>query len=171
MIMAGMIAVFGMLLIAAAVSDVRQLRIPNWLNASIAGLWILYVLVGHASGRGVADVGPTVAMAGLVMLAGSILFFLRTLGGGDVKMLAAVALWAGPSDIFNFLVVTALVGGLVSAVVWGQSRLQTVALLAAKPDPASESGAPRGARLQVPYGVAIASGGLVVAGQLIFNAF
>lgn len=171
MIVTGLIAVFGILLIAAAVSDARQLRIPNGLNASIAGLWILYVLAGHASGSGVADVGPTLAIAGLVMLAGSVLFFLRMVGGGDVKMLAAVALWAGPSELFDFLVVTALAGGLVSAAVWGQARFQTVAQFAAKPDAASKCDAPQGARLQVPYGVAIASGGLVVAGQLIFNAF
>lgn len=171
MIMAGMIAVFGMLLIAAAVSDLRQLRIPNRLNASIAGLWALYILIGRISGQDVPEIGPTLAIAGLVALTGSILFFLRAIGGGDVKMLAAVALWAGPSGIFNLLVVTALVGGLVSAVIWGQSRLQTVAQSATKTDPTVEFDAPKAGRLQVPYGVAIAAGGLVVASQLIFNAF
>jgi prepilin peptidase CpaA len=66
------------------------------------------------------------------------------MGGGDVKLLASTSVWAGPALVFPLLMVTALAGGLVA-----------VGVLAA-----------RRRRSPLPYGVAIAAGGLVVAQRL-----
>ncbi len=81
-------------------------------------------------------------------------------GGGDVKLLAAASLFAGPTHMVDFLAVTALIGGALG-----------LALLAGAPiGPAAPTvdGTLR-ARLRsgLPYGPAIAGGGLWVTAALV----
>src|SRR3546814_18739939 len=79
-------------------------------------------------------------------------------GGDDVKRLAAVSLWAGPAHLSLLLLVTALVGGILSLIILCRPLLQR---LAAGPDAAVETSR------EVPYGIAIAVGGIAVASQLL----
>lgn len=78
------------------------------------------------------------------------------MGGGDVKLAAAASLFAGPALILDFITVTALVGGLLSVATLAGARLGPVA---------STGGCTVRARLRgnLPYGPAIAVGGLWVA--------
>ncbi len=85
----------GLLLIAAAI-DVRTRRIPNWLTAATAAGGVALALTGRgAVGPGGACLG---LLAGFALLA--VPFGLRLMGGGDVKLLAAVGAWLGPWGIF-----------------------------------------------------------------------
>ena len=86
------------------------------------------------------------------------------LGGGDVKLLAALAVWAGTAEALRFLLVTALAGGgLALAWLW-YCRIGWAALAplrAAFGGPAVLSSFDPAAAMDrgLPYGVAIAAGG------------
>ena len=85
------------------------------------------------------------AFASFLFLA--VLFALRAMGGGDVKLLTALALWIPPVPYMHLLTVMAVAGGLLTIVfgAWHITRK-------------------RKERVAIPYGVAIAIGGLWVMG-------
>lgn len=101
-------------LVTAAVTDLRRREIDNWLNAAIALTAPLY---WWASGL---SLWPGVAIQlgmMLVVFFGLALVFARGgMGGGDVKLLAALALWLPPAVLFWVIFVTSLVGGAMSMV-------------------------------------------------------
>lgn len=101
-----------LLLVWAAIVDLRQRRIPNWLT----GLIILggisqSFLPGHS-------VTPGAALLGL--LAGAavpfVLFAIGAMGGGDVKLMAGIGAWLGPVPGFAVLVVEKLLGLIIVLV-------------------------------------------------------
>ncbi len=144
------------LLIWAAVSDLTSFVIPNSLSAAIALLWPAFALTGAAPVAWLAAPGLAVA----TLATGLVLFSRGLVGGGDVKLMSAIALWAGPHLMLAFVLLTSVAGGLLSIAV----------LVAARLRPASEpaSGPMRRSffRTSVPYGAAIALGGLGVAANL-----
>lgn len=96
-----------------AVSDLRTRRIPNVLTfgGAAAGLLVnvaFYRLAGISASLG----GWALATALLL-----IPFFLRGMGGGDVKLLAAVGAWGGPSFVLAALFYAAVAGGIMALVV------------------------------------------------------
>jgi prepilin peptidase CpaA len=99
------------------------------------------------------------AVAAAALAVGLGLFAARAMGGGDVKLIAAIALWAGPALVLPFLFVVALAGGALSLVMLSAARLRPVLVREAVPQPLSA--------LRVPYGVAVAAGGLFVASRLL----
>lgn len=141
-----------LLLVVAAVIDVRTYTISNRLNLAVAGLAPLYWLsVGLPLWPGVA-VQLTVAAGVFTLLAG--LFYAGLMGGGDVKLAAALALWFSPASTLKFLVFMSLAGGVVTLAVLGLHRAR------------GKSGKP-----EIPYGVAIAAGGLAILAQRFLNQF
>ncbi len=153
------LAIFGCLLLAAAVWDVRTYTIPNNLNLTIALLFPVYGLFSPH----IIEWQNTFIIAGIIFACGMILFALRALGGGDVKLFAATALWAGPAAIFDFLIVTTITGGVMALVMSSRSRFA----IAMTFDAVGRNGL-RDAILNnvLPYGVAIAAGGLAVVLKL-----
>lgn len=129
-------------LVLAAYTDWRRRRIDNWLNAGIA---LAAPLFWWAMGLGLAAVGWQVALAlaALVVLAG--MFAIGALGGGDVKLLVALALWLRPAVFGQMLLVMGLVGGGLTVVLALAHAMRR----------------PRGP-LMIPYGLAIAFAGLWV---------
>jgi prepilin peptidase CpaA len=88
---------FAGLLLAAAVTDARSYKIPNWISIALVVLFIIAVL---ASGQPALGFWPHVA-AGLAVLAvGYILYMLTGMGAGDAKLAAAGALWSGVSGLY-----------------------------------------------------------------------
>lgn len=138
-------------LLVAAFTDIRRRQIDNWLNGAIAAAAPLYWWAsGLSLWPGVAwQVG--VALVTLVVLA--VLFALRAMGGGDVKLLTALALWIQPLWFARLLIGMALIGGLLTLVmgVWHIIRR-------------------RRERLAIPYGVAISSAALWVLAVQFFPA-
>jgi prepilin peptidase CpaA len=97
----------------------------------------------------------TIGASTIVFIAAFLLFWRGFVGGGDAKLIPATALLVGYHDLFSFLVLMSICGALVSLAIlvihrylplWLGPRL---ALLVPK------------ARLAIPYGVAIAGGGIV----------
>src|SRR5687767_9880642 len=109
-----LLGVLAILLIAAAVIDVRTFTISNRLNAVIA---LLAPLFWWSAGLPLwpdAAIQVGVALAVFAILA--VTFYLGMMGGGDVKLAAAVALWFAPADTLRFLVFMTLAGGVVTIV-------------------------------------------------------
>ena len=148
------------LLATAAWLDAWHRRIPNALVAAVAVLW-LATLPGHGPAAAIG----ALATAGGVLAAGMLLWRYGWLGGGDVKLAAALALWAGLPHAAGLLLAIALSGGALafgSCLVW---RSPILALAAAwLPRSAAACGQDDGPNVaasarSLPYGVAIASGG------------
>ncbi|MBT3238019.1 MAG: peptidase [Rhodospirillaceae bacterium] len=159
-IYAGVIGAFLALLATAAFSDLSSYRIPNRITLAIATLYPVYVLAAPVS----VDWIGGLMVGGIVLAAGFALFAFKVLGGGDVKMLAAVALWAGQPHIADFLIFSALAGGLMS-LFWLSPLRHGLMLTFDKYGSGHSGNALMGASL--PYGVAIAIGGVVVAINLL----
>lgn len=146
-----LVAVLAAMLIVAVIGDVRERRIPNWLNGAIAlgaiPFWI-------ASGLGLAEIGIQIGAALVVFLLFAIAFRFGAMGGGDVKLLAALALWLPPLAMLKLLVVMSLAGGALTLAMALRHRL------------ARAEG-----KLKIPYGVAIAFGGFWLIGERYLNQF
>jgi prepilin peptidase CpaA len=139
----GLLAGLAIALLIAGFTDLRSRQIGNWLTGAIAlGAPLFWWVSGLTLWPGVAmQVG--VALAAFAVLAG--LFAIRAMGGGDVKLLTALALWIEPLWFVKLLVMMALVGGLLTLAfgAWHVARR-------------------RKDRLAIPYGLAISSAGLWV---------
>ena len=114
---------FPTLMILAGAGDALTMRIPNWLNILIA---LLFFPMALLTGMPVVDIGLHVAVGVGMFVLGFALFSLGLFGGGDAKLLAAAGLWLGWPDLLNFLVVTAIAGGILALCVgaWSVIRIQ-----------------------------------------------
>ncbi len=153
------------LLAVAAWHDVRRRTIPNWISAALVLLWLGRSL---AEGR-LGPAGGALGVAGLVLAVGYLAWMGGFLGGGDVKLLVATALWAGTAGLLTFLLATSLVGGALALAVGLTRRLATArrsgSMRGASPEPAapgSSASAPSTAAAftTVPYAAAILAGGI-----------
>ncbi|WP_295638556.1 prepilin peptidase [Novosphingobium sp.] len=139
----GLLGGLAIALTVAAVTDIRRRQIDNWLNAAIAmGAPAFWWASGLSLYPGVAmQLG--VALAAFAVLCG--MFALRVMGGGDVKLLTALALWLPWQPFMQLLLYMSLIGGVLTVVLgaWHVMRRQRD-------------------KLKIPYGVAIASAGLLV---------
>ncbi|WP_375196221.1 prepilin peptidase [Sphingobium sp.] len=135
-------------LIAAAMEDMARLRISNIFPMLVMGLYAVWVAVaGWESGiwhNGVVFLG--------VFALGCGLFALRWMGGGDVKLMAACALWFDWLGAVPWFIYITVGGGLLALVIMAGRRLvpQTAR--------ANSSLAIFAAKGPIPYGVAIALG-------------
>jgi len=140
------------LLVIAAVIDVRTFTISNRLNLAVAALAPLYWLSIPLTPW--PDIVSHLAAAAGVFVLLAAAFYAGMMGGGDVKLAAALALWFSPQSTIKFLVVMSLAGGVLTLVVLGWHRAKR-----------------REGRPEIPYGVAIAFGGLAILAQRFLNQF
>ena len=153
------LAVYVVPLVMAAVSDFRTLRIPNWLTGALALAFPLGALAAGQPVDWLSHVG-----AGLAVFAvAALLFALRLMGGGDVKLLAATALWVGLGQLLPFLMLVALVGGAFAIVclVLRHPLVQSAILATLRRLPVLAQ-----KNLPIPYGIPIAVAGVLMAPAL-----
>ena len=147
-----LLGTLAVLLVVAAVVDVRTFTISNRLNLTVALLAPVYWLsVSLSPWPGVAI---QVAAAVTVFVLFAAAFYAGMMGGGDVKLAAALALWFPPIATLKLIVLMSIAGGVLTLAV--------VAWHAAKR---------REGRPEIPYGVAIAFGGLAILTQRFLNQF
>ena len=147
-----LLATLAILLIVIAVIDVRTFTISNRLNGAIALMAPLYWLsVGLPLWP---DAAIHVAVAAGVFALFAIAFCIGMMGGGDVKLAAALALWFTPAETLQLLVYMSIAGGLLTLVVLGVHKLRR-----------------REGKPEVPYGVAITVGALLILTQQFLNQF
>jgi prepilin peptidase CpaA len=149
---------FAAMLLWAAGEDVRRLTIENWVSLSIVGLYPIHVLASPVPVNWLMSV----TIAAGTFAVGFALFARKLFGGGDVKLLTATALWAGPSLFPSFIFLMSIAGGVIAGVML-LNRWR------AAPAGGDETGRKAGPAV-MPYGVAIAVGGLMVAGTLLSEA-
>jgi prepilin peptidase CpaA len=142
------IAVF----VAAAATDLRSRRIPNGLVLALAALGLARIALSVYVTGALPYADLLVALA--VFAAGALTFHLGLLGGGDVKLMAAGALWTGAALTGAFLMTTMLAGGVLAAVYLARGRLSGPRTGERKPS-------------TLPYGIAIAAGGVLATRAML----
>ncbi len=151
---------FIVLLSAAAISDIRRLTIPN---SYCLGIVLCYPFFALAPAQPVDWLGGLMVCGGLLVV-GFVLFTTGRVGGGDAKLLAATSLWAGPSLLVEFILLTSLTGGAMAILLYVRHRWLRSPSLAAL---AATEASPDFAQQPMPYGVAIFAGGVYVAFTLL----
>ncbi|MFA7588121.1 MAG: prepilin peptidase [Novosphingobium sp.] len=109
----GLLAGLAIALVWAAYTDLKRRQIDNGLNLAIAAAAPLY---WWASGMTPIAAAWQLGLALLVFAVCAVLFALRQMGGGDVKLLSALALWIAPGDFTRLCVIMALVGAALSVL-------------------------------------------------------
>ena len=143
---------FVLLLASAGIEDVGKREIANWKNAAIA---LLAPLWWASIGLPLwPDVAIQIALAAVVFAIFVGAFALGQMGGGDVKLIGAVALWLPFEPLTWMLVAMSLLGGALTVLLvaenwWRRSK----------------------APIEVPYGVAIAIASLFALHEPILNRF
>lgn len=107
-------ALFPALMIVAGFGDALTLRIPNWLTALIA---LLFIPMALLTGMPLHLFGLHLAVGVALFFAGFALFSFGVFGGGDAKLLAAAGLWFGTGQTMPFLVFTIMAGGILALSV------------------------------------------------------
>lgn len=162
---------FAALLVAAAVEDVHRLIIPNRIPLGIIILYPAFVLTAATP---VDWMGASLLAAGALAV-GLVLFTFKFTGGGDVKLFVATSLWAGPAQFPAFLLVTSLVGAAIAIGMLIHRRRYSAPsrrlAAAGGPDIARDE-VPAAQRRRrptrdLPYGVAIAAGGVQIIVHLM----
>jgi prepilin peptidase CpaA len=145
-------SILTLLLIWAMVTDLQRFIIPNWLNATIIILyplacWVLSPILDWQMG-----------LLGFAVLftIGYIIFALGIAGGGDVKLLAALALWIGfNKTLIDFVLLMAVLGGILTLCLLLIRRIMPYVFMRAQwsaqriPQVCSDN-------QPIPYGIAIA---------------
>ena len=144
--------------LAAAACDLRSRRIPNALTAALAVAGIASAWLERGWG-GVAIAFLTLA---ILLAAGTAAFGRGWFGGGDIKLLAAGCCGLAPALAFDFLIYTALAGGLLSLYSLAASQRMATALITWRLPETGE---------RLPYAVAAAGGALFLWVALSCPAF
>ena len=105
------ISLFYMLLAIAALSDLRDRKIPNKLNLLILAVGLSL----RAQAAGWSGVWLGLQGAGLALLLLFPFFVLRWYGGGDVKLMIGGGAYLGTSGCAEAIVLGAILGGLLAA--------------------------------------------------------
>ena len=137
----GLLAMLAIALLIAAFTDLRSRQIGNWLTGGIA---LAAPLFWWASGQALwPDVALQLGVTAVTFAVLAGLFAIRAMGGGDVKLLTALALWIEPVQFIRLVVIMALLGGVLTIAfgAWHLMRRQRE-------------------KLAIPYGVAISLAGL-----------
>jgi prepilin peptidase CpaA len=149
------LALLGLLaatLVWIAVVDVRTYTIADGLNVAIALAAPLY---WWSIGLPLwPDVAIRIGVAVLVFLLFAGAFYMNVMGGGDVKLAGALALWFTPYETLTLIVIMSIAGGVLTLIVVGLHHAR------------KKIGRP-----EVPYGVAIAVGGMWLLAQRFLNHF
>ena len=146
----GLLATLGLLLVAAGIEDARTREISNRKTAAIA---LLAPLWWWANGLAL---WPQVALVAAVAVAVFALFVgafaIGQMGGGDVKLIGALALWLPFARLADTLIIMALAVGAITLLFLIDKKFRDTS------DP-----------VEIPYGVAIAIAGLVAIREPVFN--
>jgi prepilin peptidase CpaA len=125
-----------------------------------------YVALAPLAGFTAAEIGANFIVALVVLLAMFIAFSLGWIGGGDAKLTSAVTLWVGAQHTLDFLAYTAVFGGVLSFIIlqfrsivlpYQLLRMSWIIRL-------------HGSNTGVPYGVAIALGGIISFQDTVWTA-
>ncbi|WP_366516683.1 A24 family peptidase [Sphingomonas caseinilyticus] len=148
----GLLGLLAAMLAWIAVVDVRTYTISDRINIAIALLAPVYWLSAGVPLWPDAAIRVGVAVLVFFLFAGA--FYMNVMGGGDVKLAGALALWFTPFEALTLIVVMSIAGGFLTLIVLVAHRMRR-----------------KEGRPEVPYGVAIAVGGMWLLAQRFLNHF
>lgn len=141
-----------LILVSAGIEDARIREISNWKNAAIA---LLALPWWFAMGLNLwPDMAIQLGVALGVFALFAAAFHFGMMGGGDVKMIAALALWFPFDKLVSLIVIMSLVGGALTLVMLIDKWIRR-----------------RSEQPEIPYGIAIAIAALLTLREPIFNPF
>ncbi|MFI5013056.1 MAG: prepilin peptidase [Hyphomicrobiales bacterium] len=158
--------VFPALMAVAAAYDLTTLTIPNRLTAAVALAFVVAVMLCRLP---VSEIAWHLGAGFLVLVAAFAMFSAGWVGGGDAKLAAGVALWFGFADLLDYLMLAAILGGVMTLALLAVRRYPLPTILARLPWAlklhAPETG--------VPYGIALAVAALAVMphAEIMLRAF
>ncbi|MCA1198228.1 prepilin peptidase [Sphingomonas sp. R647] len=141
-----------LILVSAGIEDARIREISNWKNAAIALLALPWWFAMGLSPWPDMAIQLGVAVAVFALFAAAFQFGM--MGGGDVKMIAALALWFPFDQLVTLLVIMSLAGGAITLVMLVEKWVRR-----------------RSEQPEIPYGIAIAIAALLTIREPIFNPF
>lgn len=166
------LTLFCCLMVWAIISDIRFFILSNKLCLSVALLYPLFIASLYLNGTPLAlgyigwSVGISLAIFAFLVA----LFAFGYIGGGDVKLIPAIALWAGPAYTLKFLLITTICGGMVALLILGSQYLKNYSLSTKSSEKinlsVSKSAESENEENNIPYGIGIAAGGLYIAFEL-----
>ncbi|WP_288411048.1 prepilin peptidase [uncultured Sphingomonas sp.] len=140
-----------LLLLFAGIEDARTREIANGKNAAIA---LLALPWWWANGLGAVDIAWQVGVALIVFVLFYAAFVAGQMGGGDVKMIAALALWLPPGAVLSMLMVMSLLGGVLTLLFLADRWWRRTAQMP-----------------EIPYGIAIAIAGMLAIANPFLTHF
>jgi prepilin peptidase CpaA len=99
--------------LAAGITDLRSRRIPNWLTYPAAPLAVAL----HAIAGGWPEAKVSLKGFGIAFAVFLILFLLRALGGGDLKLAAGLGAFVGVHHLADVIVAILLINALIAIVL------------------------------------------------------
>lgn len=142
-----------LLLLSAGIEDARKREIANWKNAAIA---LLAPVAWWAGGYGWTDIAWQVGLALVTFALFVGAFHFGWMGGGDVKLIGALALWLPGQALLTMLAAMSILGGVLTVAMlidhhWRKAQ----------------------GDVETPYGIAIAAAVMILPslGEPIFNQF
>ena len=139
-------------LIYSIYTDIRYRLIFNKITAPIALIAPVYWYA--TGGISLSEIGIHLLTATIVFVLFAIAFRFGAMGGGDVKLFAALALWWPWLDVVRMILYASILGAIVTIIFVIIHNVKQ-----------------QDGRARIPYGVAICLSGLWIAGERIFNHF
>ncbi|HEX7775694.1 MAG TPA: prepilin peptidase [Parvibaculum sp.] len=149
------IIVFSAAMVFAGVRDLATMTIPNWLTLALA---LSFFIFAPLVAMPLAEVARHAAVGFALLLIGMGFFSMGWIGGGDAKLVAAVALWVGWSQAVPYLLVSSLLGGALTLIILGFRTLPLPGVLVRQQWLLRLHDRGEG----VPYGLALAAAALLV---------
>ncbi len=156
-------AAFIFLMLYASITDIKVLRIPNWISLATIALFGVFLLIGGKS----LVIWQHLAVAAGVLVIGFGVYSFGYMGAGDIKLMTAVALWAGPLHVLEFLFFMSMFGAALALVVLGGKRFLFWDKEGWSPSQLSRFFPAWVRRGLLPYGVAISFAALMTIPSII----
>ena len=149
------IAIFSAAMIFAGVRDLTTMTIPNWLTLALA---LSFFVVAPLAEMPLSEIGQHAAVAVVTLLLGMVFFAKGWIGGGDAKLMAAVALWLGWAQALPYFVIASILGGALTLLILGYRNLPLPPFVLRQAWALRLHDRAEG----VPYGLALAAAGLLI---------
>lgn len=156
-----LLGLFPAVMAFAAASDLLTMTISNRVSLALAlGFFLAAFLIGMPY----AEMSEHMLAALIVLAVAFACFAFGWIGGGDAKLAAATALWFGFSHLMDYLLLAAILGGVLTLVLLALRQWPLPSPLARQPWIARLHAVNSG----IPYGIALAIAGLMVYPDTVF---
>lgn len=149
------IVFFSAAMIFAGVRDLTTMTIPNWLTLALA---LSFFVVAPLAEMPLSEIAQHAAVAVVTLLLGMVFFAKGWIGGGDAKLMAAVALWLGWAQALPYFVIASILGGGLTLLILGYRNLPLPPFVLRQAWALRLHDRTEG----VPYGLALAAAGLLI---------